>query len=593
MPTTDPTPTVATDDTDETPEVRCEECDAITNPDDVHTDRQGHALCGDCAAYCPRCEETVRIDDTSDVTRFVYGTRGRRRDDVRWCDRCVDRHAFHCDECATTFDDAVTSYDVGSVTWCHACVDDRAATCDACGDMFPSDDAHSDSNGEGCYCSDGCTPDDVTDDGVGEYHSTKRRGFSPIVPTMADYGYSRRKSRVMYFGVEHEVERAGIATIADCVRVARDVLGETLAGIDSDSSLDDGIEAITQPCHIGRHRQTWAPHIGRRPFRKVATAHDSGTCGMHIHATRDAVSPLTWAKVLKLMGGADAASAEWWAVVCRRRLSDTSYLASVARKPLADCRETSRNGGHYDVLNFSGEKTVEWRQPRGSTIPETIMGTIEVFHASIRYCQQVGFSEVSVDHFAAWLQATTWIQSDVRLALAYLRRRGLLPTPPPRKRRNQGSTDPAVDNVPNPDTDETRPASTDVVGCSEPTDESHPCNLPTIEPDRFVEWRDGVPWTYVQGRRDRRSRYVSVADAFHVPPLPSLAYGGIAHPYVLGSVLDAVRWAINWDTTEVYVADHGWLNVDGPTLRALPDAVREALAVHAVASMFHYAPCRF
>ena len=575
MPNLDPTDA-------ETAEARCTACSAIVDPDDVHTDRDGDALCGDCAGHCPRCDETVAASGMTEVHSYTQSrTHGRRRQSAQWCDRCADHHTFHCDRCDREYDDDTSSSYVRSDTWCVRCVEDDASTCDACGELYSSEDGHSDDNGDGCYCSESCVPASDTD-GVGDYHSTKRRGFTPMVPTMADYGYSRRRSRVLYFGVEHEVERSTHATIADCVRVAKDVLDETLAGIDSDSSLDDGIEAITQPCHVGRHRQTWAPHVGKRPFRRVATAHDTGTCGMHIHATRDAVSPLTWAKVLRLMGGVDAASAEWWAVVCRRRLSDTSYLASVARKPLRDCHDGRCSGGHYDVLNFSGDRTVEWRQPRGTTVPETIIGTIETFHAAIRFCQQAGFTEVNVGHFAEWLVATPWIRSDVKHAIAYLRRRGLLPTPPPRvdgrdknHAKSVGHSLVTVQSVDFADADETVPASTDHVGCTEPTDENHPANAVDVLPGYDVDWTGSIPHAYVGGRL-QRSAYLDVAALFHCPALPT----DHAHPYCLDDVLRRAVWGLD----EVYLSAFGWCGYGGATLRSLPESLREGLAAVAVGS---------
>ena len=424
--------TTTTTDTDtDTDTVECHDCGVDVDPDDAH-DHDGDAYCSGCMITCDRsrCGDVVPRDTTTTITTL--------RGDEEWCQSCVDHHAMACERsrCHTVVPDSETTR-VSGEHWCQSCWEDYSTSCESCGYTHDRDSDDVTYTDDGTYCVD-CAPavDDDDDGGIDSYGTCGRRGYTPQIPTdWGRYGFSRRhppgmrSGAVLYFGVEWELEALDGVTRSAVADAARCLLGSAIAGVDDDSSLTRGCEAITQPLTVDAHRNAWGD-VDADPMRGLAHAHKPRTCGMHIHATRQAVSDMTWAKVARLLGSdRDAA---FWSVFCRRS-SSGSYLRSIANKNRPKTDTASGSGSHYDALSFLPSHTVEWRQARGTTRIATIVGTIEAFHSVIRYCQQASYRAVTddgVDGWLAWLLATPWARQDARHCLAYLRRRGLLDATP-------------------------------------------------------------------------------------------------------------------------------------------------------------------
>ena len=370
--------------------------------------------------WCAHCADRYAVvsDHNGDrypsnetVTVRVFDGRGPSYATETWGQDEAADEATECDHCGRlvyhrTRDNTV---DVGGATWCYRCVDCAACTCDACGALHSMDDSISDQNGEGCYCCDDCVPpvdDDDDDDGVADYHSGKRRGFLPVGHGPA------------YFGIE--LEMVCTEDRSEVARRVRSTWGDVVASIERDGSLPStGCELVTHPLDLA----SWRAFFGSDRSIRGAKSHDTDCCGLHVHLTRSAFSDLTWAKVALFLH--DASNAEVLSRLFRR--TPNGYCGrGLFTSTITSARIASQkgNGPRYRVVNFENDATVEIRWPRGSLKQTTILATIELCDAIVRYCAAQALSDVGdVTRFLAWLRLPS--QSHYRALRNYCVDRGV------------------------------------------------------------------------------------------------------------------------------------------------------------------------
>lgn len=407
---------------------------------------------------CPHCNGTA----LEPMRRVMAGSNAERTE--IWCQDCYDNDAVSCHSCGG-MTDIGSAQEVADRMWCNACVNEHASTCGVCLAVVPNDATrtvthnfrrhrivcddcysangyftcegcdhvcHPDSYGSDGYCTD-CQHDEDDGDedsyspGVGDYHSTRRRGFAPI-ETPYPYSlrrpvfYSARPAPKLLFGIELEIERgtgSGALTPSQIAAKARQQLGSLFAGGERDGSLRDGVEIITHPATIDAHRAAWS-RFDLRGSRAVSHDAPASTCGLHIHFTRAAVSQLTIAKVVQLFG--DPSSTATWSRVFRRNLNRYAETC-LKHKIAAGARQSA---SRYESVNTTGTHTVEVRWPKGSLQARTIVATLEIVHAAIRYCERASHRALTASALFAWICRDPWARSETRTARRYLIDRGLI-----------------------------------------------------------------------------------------------------------------------------------------------------------------------
>ncbi len=355
----------------------------------------------------------------------LYAVISSRAHVADYCDRCVDEHTRICHTCTDVVHNTYVEGETrAGRAICRRCAArDNWFTCESCDCFRHGDDYAEYGRCVDCHADYAAHDDDDDDDGVGDYHSTRRRGFSPIE---FPYPYSRRVNAYSpygrpapktLFGLELEIEsRSGGLSPGQIAARARHQLGSLFAGGERDGSLQHGVEIITHPATIDAHRQAWQ-RFDLRGSRAVS--HDTTTCGLHVHFTRASVSQLTIAKVVQLFG--DPSSTSTWSRVFRRNLN---RYAESCRKPFADGSRLSAN--RYEVVNTTSNNTVEIRWARGTLQARTIVATLEIVHAAIRYCEQASTRALTAAAFIRWICADPWGRSETRIARRYLIDRGLV-----------------------------------------------------------------------------------------------------------------------------------------------------------------------
>jgi len=199
------------------------------------------------------------------------------------------------------------------------------------------------------------------------------------------------------FGVELEMEPRRNTTQAEVCRALDGARGNGTYILKEDGSLDSGVELVTLPYTLDYHRESFD---WRGVLRGVQTIARSGAgtnnCGMHVHVNRKAVSPLTVGKVLVFLNSSHNAGLV--ATIAQR--SNNGYARRDSSKKITDIYGCNR----YDMLNVSGDSTIEFRLFKGNLRPERVIKNLEFCHAIIRFCESTGIKKSTLGtNFLAWI----------------------------------------------------------------------------------------------------------------------------------------------------------------------------------------------
>jgi hypothetical protein len=270
--------------------------------------------------------------------------------------------------------------------YCPRCVDDGAVgTCADCGEWFPSDELQYHEGACESFCADHYPSDDDDCEGIGDYHDTARRGYRPV------RGSYRGP---LLIGLELEIERGSLPSVADLAARIRqwdvDAPGTSiLAGIDRDSSVPLGAEAILHPCSLDVLRTRFGGEK-ERFYRAIrgAKAHDTTTCGLHVNLSRAALLPMEWRKFDALIHADGRVFEGMWDALFRR--ADPYYAAKA--KALSWGERASRSD-RYRRANFGNAHRVEVRAPKGTIRDGTIIRTCEALAAATEFVRSVSLRD--------------------------------------------------------------------------------------------------------------------------------------------------------------------------------------------------------
>lgn len=347
----------------ETGLIECLQCgeemgheDAFRGPDDEH-------YCEDCYydtfTSCERCENVVYHEDIMTV------------EDEAWCEHCVDRHAVECDHCNDLVRAEYAHGDY-NITICAACYERYYTTCVECVSIVHIDDARF-VNGDS-YCSD-CAPEDEViydwDEG----------------PSLMFHRFHDQSN--VFYGVELEVERCSSTVERRDMALAIYEMAGQYVYCKRDGSLECGIEIVSHPADYDFHMQKmpWG-NILKRLAEEGYRSHDAGTCGLHIHVSREAFGPdhetqldrihrllyiveKFWPYWLKLSRRTETSMRQWAA----RYLGEDEQLDHVPKEALLD---RALYGSKYHAVNLQKPKTVEIRMFRGTLKLNTLRATLQL-----------------------------------------------------------------------------------------------------------------------------------------------------------------------------------------------------------------------
>lgn len=340
--------------------------------------------------------------------------------DTPICPACADTHTFLCDECSERCWNAENRGD-GSYNLCEACRDDHYTRCEHCGDLIPDSLARYDERHDTYYC-ENCYQRFHISEAIHPYH---------YKPEPLFYGEGP-----LFLGVELEADDGGkldenAARLLDVINS-----NQELAYVKSDGSLDDGLELVSHPCSLEFHLHEfpWAEALSK--LRQMGYySHNAGTCGLHIHVSRDAFGEDTkeqeqniakilyiferfWQELLRFSRRTESQMKQWAA---RYGYKNTGH-------EILEHAKRSFSPGRYACVNLTNAETIEFRAFRGTLRYQTFAATLQFV---ARLCKvALSFTEEQI-HTMSWPDLVLHLaDADTPELIAYLKERRLYPNEP-------------------------------------------------------------------------------------------------------------------------------------------------------------------
>lgn len=296
--------------------------------------------------YCDHCEEyeyTVKFKSAFDGGM----------DDIHICRYCAENSFYwsdYYDRYIHQDDYRNARHADGSMVICHSEDDD-----------FTYDD-----NRDAWYHVDYTPPPPPV---IGNYHSSK-----PYQRLITDE-WSRLKHR--WFGVELEVEIKDHAIDRnDKAKQLHELLnnGETGKRVffESDGSLSNGFEIVTQPMSLPMHSELWQ-WLRDRDATRHLLSHNTRTCGLHVHVNKDNLTQIQIAKIVTFVN--DPRNESMIRAIARRYAEG---YCKIKEKKLESAHQSS---DRYEAINITPRHTIEFRIFKGSLKYESVIAAVEFCNA--------------------------------------------------------------------------------------------------------------------------------------------------------------------------------------------------------------------
>lgn len=388
---------------------------------------------------CDHCGRIFRIDDLRDVET------AQRTE--RWCEDCVDEDASECEDCGklcatidmmgvgdntehlvcgSCYDDYDECYHCGGryrrddMTYieghgyiCDDCRVDYTSECSECGDIIDDDDSYYDEDEDRTYCE--CCYDNRHRTRVRSYHCGPRLML-----------FGKYDGAFKGLGVELEVDQG---TGPDpCIEELEELHETDELYYEHDGSLGyEGFEIITQPHTEEAFYSIDWQGIMETCIRHGYKSHDAGTCGLHVHVSREmfgdfeeqqdmniskvvAFYERNWEDMLKLSRRTEATANRWAQRYSTKNLS---------RDEIADVVKNSKTWGHgarYYAINLTNSHTVEFRLCRGTLNLDSFMAWIDLTLRMVDASREIEWSDID--------DVSKWFANIKTGTLGYIRQRG-------------------------------------------------------------------------------------------------------------------------------------------------------------------------
>lgn len=304
------------------------------------------------------------------------------------CRTCLDEYYAPCNDCNRMVhnDDVLYTNSSYDDYICHNCYERSYFICASCGEIWHNDDLIENRNGE--YLCEGCHDDNPSD----EYFTDETFGTIEFVTETKKY---RHKPDSLFFGLELEVERDGSEIPRyEMVNQIKDILSRNnthdFMEYKEDGSLDCGIEFVTLPFTWEWYKNN--KHIFDNILETLKScgyrSYDPGTCGIHIHMSRDMFTTLHLYKMLKLFY--ERGNEGFILNISQRKRhsrvfscswgGNNNYEDIDSIKDRAKCKRPC--GERYTALNLTNSDTIECRIFRGTLNKQS-------FHKNIEFMQCV------------------------------------------------------------------------------------------------------------------------------------------------------------------------------------------------------------
>jgi len=256
-------------------------------------------------------------------------------------------------------------------TICYSCYENNGYfTCDNCGEIF-SDDYINEHN-DFYYC------DDCYRERTRYIHSYDYK------PDFKFHGIGHR-----FFGLEIETDD-GENPLEFAEKVSTN-FDDFIYCVHDGSLSDDGVECVTMPATLEFLKTTGKGYFeGLRDFARENSylSHDTSTCGLHIHVSRDGINDSMIEKMIYIF----ERNFSDFLKLSRRNRDQLSrwanrYFDDYEEISIEKCKDKLCDSSRYRAINLQNSKTIEFRFFRGTLNVDTILASIELVDNLVDYAK--------------------------------------------------------------------------------------------------------------------------------------------------------------------------------------------------------------
>ena len=286
---------------------------------------------------------------------------------------------------------------------CEVCYTSDYQECYDCGDVYFHEDLYQ-GYCQNCYtrccnCNRVLFGDEYCDceDNSADYDVNSIMEYDAKAPDFLSFlGKPKNK---MYFGVELEVEVDSPHNLETHAERVRDALPNFVI-TKYDGSLDRGFEIVTAPASLEVHRERWPAFFKQTREGNLSRllSFTPGTCGMHIHISREALAPSQLGRMIvfmyergntrfiERMAGRNlrkGRGADYARLGEPTKLEKVCSVVTSGSKKRAFCKGTIGRG----AINTGNPDTIEFRLFRGTLKESSFFKNLEFVQALTDFCK--------------------------------------------------------------------------------------------------------------------------------------------------------------------------------------------------------------
>jgi hypothetical protein len=348
----------------------CDDCGlAINTEDDFFAVDIG------CHTYCDNCISNNVVYVESDDQWYPI-------DDTFHCTDCNDPH--HCDEANHTYSGDYV---------CEGCCDEFYRYCDDVHEFVHIDDVHYCEDDE-CYYyySENCRDSN----GLRSWDYNVLGAFSHNCIVNGTFSNLRDNHKRLFLGLEIETDTRDGHRAGDLAEAIEDII-EGYAICKSDATCT-GPEIVTLPGDLKSHQFHFPYDDMCRILRPIARGFHGEDNGMHIHATRAAMSELTIGKLLVFMHSEE--NLQFIRMIAQRDFDRINYckVPNTYSEPdrLHSVGKCGKRPvfGKYSAINVT-DSTLEFRIFKSHLTVKRILKNVEFVHAIIKWAEKASVKNLS------------------------------------------------------------------------------------------------------------------------------------------------------------------------------------------------------
>jgi hypothetical protein len=333
-------------------EVCCVECSQDLDTDNgIEIDDS--IYCDDCVDHCSCCDNATLEDDLETVYTREYS-----RDPERYCNNCVKKETFTCDDCDNHHSDDLSEYHIedNGKTICSKCYEYGYFCCGDCDNYYS--DSSANYTEDSTYC-DSCYVNHVKSDRIKDYN------YNPL----DELDFLGDPKDDLYLGLELEVYVT--KDLNDTANTVSDLL-DGYAILKEDSSISmPGFEIVTAPASLSVHREKITEFFSNNPDIDTDDDHN---IGLHVHISRKPISQLSIGKMLVFINNPDNQDN-----IIELSGRNPSKWAKLSPKKITDVKK--KQSSRYEAINLQNNDTIEFRTFTSTIDPKLILAILEFVHA--------------------------------------------------------------------------------------------------------------------------------------------------------------------------------------------------------------------